>query len=149
MAIAAIVTGLGLAAPSPPQSIRDHTRLAAGHPLVALGDQRVLSPCSRPLTPRVAVGLVVCGLVLGLVADEHPFVVAQDHRVVGHRDEVVRHERNLAAAVRAIDHVGRDADAGHVAAKAFHDLHPLPHAGAEVARPRSPGRSGRGSTGAP
>ena len=37
-------------------------------------------------------------------------------------DAVVRHHRNLPAAVRAIDDVGRDADAAHVAAQPLHDL---------------------------
>ena len=74
------------------------------------------------------------GRVFGLVPDQHPLVVAQDRRTVGHAHEVVGHERNLAAAVRAIDDVGRDGDAGHVPAQALHDLHALPDARAEVAR---------------
>ena len=75
------------------------------------------------------------GLVLGLVADQHALVVAQDDGVVRGRHEIVRHERNLAAAVRAVDHVGRNAQAGHVAAQPFHDLQPLPDRGAEMAGP--------------
>ena len=50
-----------------------------------------------------------------------------DVRVVGRGDQVVGHERNLAAAVRTIDHVSGDGQPGHVAAQPFHDFQSFPH----------------------
>ena len=76
-------------------------------------------PCKSELTPRVIVGSRGDRLVLRLVANDLAFEVAQDDGVVAGRDQVVRHERNLAAAVRAVDDIGRDAQAGHVAAQAL------------------------------
>ena len=67
---------------------------------------------------------------------DHRCVTAeQDDGIVGHADDVVGHHRNLAAAVGAVDHIGRDAQAGHVAPEPFHDFESLPHRGTEVTGP--------------
>src|SRR5687767_488983 len=42
-------------------------------------------------------------LVLGLIANQHPLVIAKDHAVVGGGDQIVRQEWNLAAAVWRVD----------------------------------------------
>src|SRR5207244_311957 len=87
---------------------------AAGHPLVVLGhDDRftALQEGTDAAGPGRSNGV---GFILGLVADEHPLVVPENDRVVRGGHQVVGHERDLAATVGAIDHVGGDAQPRHV-----------------------------------
>ena len=72
-------------------------------------------------------------LIFGLIANEHAFVVSQDDRIVGSRDQIVRHQRDLTAAVRAVHDVGGDPEPRHVATETFHDLQPFPDGGTEMA----------------
>ena len=76
-------------------------------------------------------GLVVLGL---FVRGDVALVVAQHDLVVRVADEVVGHDRDLAAAAGSIHHVRRHRIAGSVAAQPFHDLDPLADRGAEMAR---------------
>ena len=45
--------------------------------------------------------------------------------MIGVRDQVIRHDRDLAATAGCVDHVGGYGVAGRVAAKTFHDLEAL------------------------
>ena len=60
-----------------------------------------------------------------LVGGDVALVVAQDDLVVRVADQVVGHDRDLAAATGRIDDVGRDRIARGVAAQALHDLDAL------------------------
>src|SRR5262245_3450286 len=72
------------------------------------GGSRALEERTNPTRSRRLNG---AGLVLRLIANEHAFEVPQNDGIIRSRDQVVRHEWNLAAAVRAIDHIGRNAQA--------------------------------------
>src|SRR5665811_1353812 len=89
-----------------------------------------------PLVLAVAApDLVVRGIRLGLlVGRDVALVVPQDHLVVRIADEVVRHDRDLAAATGRIDDEGRDRVARGMAAEALHDLEALADRRSEVAR---------------
>src|SRR5262249_37842503 len=118
-----------------PRLIVQHTQAPPRAPLAPLRNDdrsRALQERAHPAGDR---RLYRVWLVLGLVADDLAFEVTQDDRVVARGDQVVRHDRDLAAAVRAVHHVRRDTEARHMAAETLHDLDPLPHRRAEVARP--------------
>jgi hypothetical protein len=95
-----------------------------------------------PLLARLRAGVLavravraVVGRVLGrlLVRGDVALVVAEDDLVVGVRDEVVRHDRDLPAAARAsMTYVGHGV-AGRVAAQALDDLEALADRRPEVA----------------
>ncbi len=80
---------------------------------------------------RLVVRRVLDGLLVGRdVALE----VAQDHLVVRVAEQVVGHDRDLAAAARGVDHVCRHRVAAGVATQALHDLHALADGRPEMAR---------------
>ena len=91
----------------------------------------------RPLVLAVLAGRLVVLLVgLGLlVGGDVALVVAQHDLVVAVRDQVVGHDRDLAAAAGRIDDEGRDRVARGVAAQALHDLEALADRRPEVAGP--------------
>ena len=71
--------------------------------------------------------------MLGLgVGGDDALVVAQDDLLGGLGDDVLGHDRGLAAAARGVHHEGGHAEAGGVAAQAFDDLDALADGGAEV-----------------
>lgn len=73
-----------------------------------------------------AVVALAVGVVLGLgVGGDDALVVAQDDLLGGLGDDVLRHDRGLAAAARGVHHEGGHAEAGGVAAQAFDDLDAL------------------------
>ncbi|OQA40918.1 MAG: hypothetical protein BWY52_02744 [Chloroflexi bacterium ADurb.Bin325] len=78
--------------------------------------------------PAVVVRLVVGG--------DEPLEVAQDDLAGRLADEVLRHDRDLAAPAGRIHHVGRDGIAGGVAAQPLDDLDALADRRAEMARAR-------------
>src|SRR5262245_37224440 len=84
----AVAVGPGFAVGGPATAIADHPWPAPGHPLVALGDQHGLVALQQPADPAGRRRVDRLRLVLGLVADQHALVVAQDDRVVRHADHV-------------------------------------------------------------
>src|SRR5262249_8309193 len=108
---------------------------ASSHAFVVFRDERALGPGEQRADAAGAGRLHGGRLVFRLVADQHALVIPQDDGVVGGGNEVVGHERDLAAAVRAVHDVGGNAQARHVTAQTFHDLQPLPDTSAEVAGP--------------
>ena len=109
-----------------------------------VGSIHICSPSSRPRTPdwpgswravlarlaRRAVVLLVLERLL--VGRDVALVVAQHDLVIRVADQVVGHDRDLAAAAGRVDHVGRDGVAARVAAQALHDLEALADRRAEV-----------------
>ena len=89
----------------------------------------------RPLVLAVRAVQAIVGLVRGrfLVCGDVALVIAQDDLVVAVADQVVGHDRNLAAAAGSIDDVRRDGVAAGVAAEALHDLEALAYRGPEMA----------------
>ena len=121
------------------------------HPLPV---EQARDPFLAGLGPRVlapAAGRRVVGRVRRrlLVGRDVALVVAEHHLVVGVRDQVVRHHRDLPAAAGRVDDVLRDRVPGGVAAQALDDLEALPDGRPEVARRPRPGRTGRCSTAGP
>jgi len=78
----------------------------------------------------VALGPVVIDRLL--VRADDALVVAQDDAVRCPGDDAVGHHRDLAAAVRCVDHVPRHSEAARVADQVLDDLDPLAHRRAEV-----------------
>src|SRR4051812_20790156 len=90
----------------------------------------------RTLVLAVGTGVLVVLLVrLGLlVGRDVALVVAEHDLVVAVRDQVVRHDRDLAAAPGRVDDVGRDGVARGVTTETFDDLETLADGRPEVTR---------------
>ena len=83
----------------------------------------------RPLGAGDGVAGIVVGLIVG---GDEALEVAQHHLAGRLADQVLRHDRDLAAAAGRVDHVGRDGIAAGVAAQPLDDLDALADRGAEM-----------------
>src|ERR1035437_8832719 len=81
------------------------------------------------LAIRLVVRLVVLRLLVGR---DVALVVPQHDLAIGVADQVIGHDRDLAAAAGRIHDIRRNGVAGGVAAQALHDLDALANRGAEV-----------------
>ena len=102
--------------------------------LGALGD-----PCHAGLLHLLLAGadvaVAILDIVLGLsVGGDDALEVTQDNLPGSLGDQVVGHNRGLAAAAGSVHHEGGDAVAGGMAAQSLHDLDALGHGSAEVAQ---------------
>ena len=107
--------------------------LASGKAFGVLRHNGRSGPLQESAYPTGRRGLDGGGTVLGLVADNESFIVTQNHGVIRCRDQVIGHKRYLAATMRAINHIGGNAKARHMAPEPLHEFDPLPNTGSEVA----------------